>query len=139
MTRSVHSHADAVHRPTPPGWAGGGHYSINSIASEHAWEWLRSKFPDGKAKDTCWLILSTSGVHGTYATLEDVIDQFESPPDDEEDKIDEITFVCVEPRLIRVCYGNVPVRTREEADWLCLLVEDSLAAVRASQTGNLAT
>jgi len=126
-----------VHAPVPPTWSGGGHYSINWIAPEHAWEWLRQKFPQGKASDSCWIALSTSGVHGTYCTLDDLPGAWADFERDGETSPPEVTFICTEPRLVRTCYGNVPVGDQEEVEWLRSLVASSLEQQRFSQAENL--
>ena len=72
-----------------------------------------------------WLVLSTSGVHGSYTTL------------DELDLPDDITFLVIQPRLVVLHYGNVTVRNEEDRTWLREAVNKTLAAIKDSQEGNL--
>jgi hypothetical protein len=44
------------------------HYSVAPIKTMAE---VRAFFPDGKATELNWLVCSTSGVHGTYGTIED--------------------------------------------------------------------
>jgi len=125
-----------IYEPCPPDWIGGGHYSINRIRSDHAWELLRRRFPDGRASESGWLLLSTSGVHGTYIALDDLGDVRQEIIDDGDAGSPLITFMIVDPRLVRIMYGNVPVETPAQEAFLRGLVASSVGCVIQSQCGN---
>jgi hypothetical protein len=93
---------------------------------------LRSFFPDGKANELNWCFLSTSGVHGTYATLDGMHE-----PEDGEEPFRHITVLVVQPRLVVMRYGNIDVETDEDERWLRELVNSTIVAVKKSQEGNL--
>jgi hypothetical protein len=107
------------------------HYSIGSEI--RSMDDLRAIFPTGEADEMNWCLLSTSGVHGTYNTL-DVVGRVE---DDGYAVPHEITVLVIQPRLVCMRPGHIPF---EEADapWLRRLVSSSLAAIGASQAGNTA-
>jgi len=91
----------------PPGYRrvladSGAHYSIFKIDGEHAMTALREMFPDGAANEMNFVLFSTSGVHGSYATIEDAM---KDEPDD--DGKWRVTFLIVQPRLVCMRYGNV--------------------------------
>jgi hypothetical protein len=104
--------------------------AINSIKSIRD---LRDLFPDGKANTLNWCFLSTSGIHGSYATLDDM----HAPPDADGPPSREVTVLVVHPRLVVMRYGNIAVRSDEDERWLRGLVQSTLDAVRKSQGGNL--
>lgn len=81
---------------------------------------LRQLFPDGIADDLNFVLFSTSGVHGTYCTIEDA----------ESEECD-VTFLVVQPRLVGLRYGNCDPKTPEDFQFLRKLRESSHAAVRA--------
>lgn len=129
-----------VHSPCPPGWKGGGHYSINWLDEAFAWAWIREKFgPQAQADEYGLVLFSTSGVHGSYMTLDRVVGDWEGArnmPDPTS-----ITFLCVEPRLVRMTYGNLPLSpsdpdTPMRLSWLRELARSTIKAVEKIQEGN---
>ena len=80
---------------------------------------LKSVFPDGEANVMNFVLFSTSGVHGTYKTIE------------EEEKKPGIgvTFVIVQPRVVTMQYGVVKPRSREDFTYLKKLRNSSQKAV----------
>lgn len=83
---------------------------------------LRELFPDATHIDEMNLVMfSTSGVHGSYCTIEDA----------EADSPDErfVTFLVVHPRQVRMRYGNCIPRTPEDIAYLKSLREASWAAM----------
>jgi hypothetical protein len=101
--------------------------SIKSIAD------LRELFPDGKADELNWCFLSTSGVHRSYHTLDDM----HIPDEDDGTFFRNVTVLVVHPRLVVLKYGHITVETDEDEKWLRGLVRSSVDAVRESQKGNL--
>jgi hypothetical protein len=66
---------------------------------------LREWFPDGRADEHNLVLFSTSGVHGSYLTLEDARRSLESGAEREL-----VTVLLLSPRLVRVLYGQCSVR-----------------------------
>jgi hypothetical protein len=82
---------------------------------------LRAYFPEPVADEMNFCLFSTSGVHGSYTTIE----QAELAT---EDYGNEVTVLVVQPRRVMLAYGNVTV-TPETAPYLKALRASSLAAV----------
>lgn len=80
---------------------GGAHYSIFKIKPEEGMALLRSLFPKGYVDDMNFVIFSTSGVHGSYTTIEDAA----AEPD--EDGKRRVTVLIVHPRLVCLKYGHI--------------------------------
>lgn len=101
------------------------HYTIERLPSvDDARERLKSLFPTGDEVNEMNLVMfSTSGVHGTYTTIEDIeasLAKYGSAPDGElgEDYAgDVLTVAVLHPRLVCLQYGNIRVRP-EDIDWL---------------------
>lgn len=93
------------------------HYSIQQIRSLAD---LQAYFPEPKADEMNFCLFSTSGVHGSYCTIEDV----EADPE-----LEDVTVLVVQPRRVMLAYGNVPV-TPESAPYLKALRESSRAVVQ---------
>lgn len=71
-----------------------------------------------------WLLLSTSGIHGSYQTLDDWTP--ESP---------KITMLAICPRILRMTFGDVEV-SEKQIPILRRLVSETLEAIATSQKGN---
>lgn len=92
------------------------HYSIHQIKGD-ALETLQGIFPDAKADEMNFCLFSTSGVHGTYTTIEEgLVEDFE------------VTVLVVHPRLVCLKYGTVRV-TAENVAYLKALRASSWAVV----------
>lgn len=83
-------------------------------------EALRALFPEGKADDLNFVLFSTSGVHGTYCTIEAA----------EAEGLD-VTFLVVQPRIVGVRYGNCEPKTPEDFAFLKRLRASSYEAVQS--------
>lgn len=81
---------------------------------------LRSMFPDGKANNLNFCLFSTSGVHGTYTTIEEL--------DFSETGKDEITVIVISPRTVSLGYGHIEVEEKD-VDFLKSLRDTSLAVI----------
>lgn len=79
---------------------------------------LRSLFPDGEANDLNFVMFSTSGTHGSYLTIEEVA---ASPETDEPCKL---TVLVIQPRVVRMLYGEVAITT-DDVPFLMKLQESS--------------
>lgn len=93
------------------------HYSIREQIK--SLEDLRVYFPEPVADEMNFCLFSTSGVHGSYCTIE----QAEADPE-----IGEVTVLVVQPRRVMLAYGNVPV-TPETVGYLKALRASSWAVV----------
>ncbi len=83
---------------------------------------LRELFPNGQADDLNAVLFSTSGIHGSYCTIEDVERGGEGAPSN-------VTFVVIQPRIVCMRYGNVEPRTPEDFAFLKRLRETSAQAL----------
>ena len=120
----------------------GAHYNVFGVKpgddrAEAGMEGLRAMFPEAKADDMNFVLFSTSGVHGSYTTIEEVeaslVKYGNDPRFGEEDAPDDysgdtITFLIVHPRIVCMRYGNAKV-TAADIPFLKALRESSLEAV----------
>lgn len=104
------------------------HYSIGPEID--SMDDLRALFPGGEGDSLNWLVLSTSGVHGHYGTLDD-----EPEIEDGEPVEQTITVLVIQPRVVYMRCGTIPYEPEDEP-WLRHVVETTLAAITASQEGN---
>lgn len=123
----------------------GGHYTTNAICGD-AMDIIRQLEPN----DINWIFLSTSGVHGTYCTLDDVEDRLWNLSDEELRKVDyaeddedwkrptedDITVLIVLPRMVTTMYGTAIIRTREDVALLRKRVEQTFKGIERLQKGN---
>lgn len=89
-------------------------------------EALRHLFPGAHCDGLNFVLFSTSGTSGHYGTIEDAeraVTSCEEPVT--------VTFVVVQPRLVCLRYGNVLVRSMEEAAFLKALRSASWKAARS--------
>lgn len=97
-------------------------------------------------KQMNWLVLSTSGVHGTYATLDQIEQNMiedDEDPHYQERALDEngnimyfITVLIIQPRRCTTYYGHVQIQ-RTDIPWLRQAVTESLAGIERSQRENV--
>ena len=120
----------------------GAHYNIFGVSNgddraETGMAGLRAMFPDAKANAMNFALFSTSGVHGSYTTIEDVEESLtkygEDPDFKDEDGPDDyhgdtVTFLIVHPRIVCLRYGNAKV-TLADVPFLKALRASSLEAV----------
>lgn len=99
------------------------HYTFQQIDGDEAWDMLRGIFPDGKADPLNFVLFSTSGVHGSYTTIEDI------ESNDDFAGLD-LTYLVIHPRMVSANYGNIPIRTPEEFDFLKKLRKTSHEAIQ---------
>lgn len=95
----------------------GGHYSV--LKAVEGMEYLRRLFPDARADTMNFVLFSTSGIHGTYQTIED----------EEKEPGCGVTFLVINPRLVRTIYGNAFPETEDDFDFLKKLRESSKQVV----------
>ncbi len=87
-----------------------------------------------------WCFCSTSGVHGSYSTLDDEQSYFDDPVKFVKENGDEpyepsITITIVKPRVVQIGSGS-PYITEEDIPYLRELVRRTLTGVKRSQKGN---
>lgn len=88
---------------------------------------MRELIPEGKADDLNFVLFSTSGVHGSYCSIEDA----------EAEPALGVTFLIVQPRIVGVRYGNCEPRTTEDFAFLKALRASSREAVASIGGGPL--
>lgn len=98
----------------------GGHYNNFGCRFPDGMEALKAFFPDAKASEYNLCLFSTSGVHGTYATIEEVEENLEY-----DEEINDVTFLIVQPRICTVRHGNCTPKTPEEFEFLKNLRQSS--------------
>jgi hypothetical protein len=103
------------------------HYSVHRLVNgEGGMQALREAFPEAKADEMNVVLFSTSGVHGTYNTIEDA-ERFlrgENP-----EGFAEVTFVIVQPRRVSLFYGVCDPANQDDIDFLKRLRASSHAAL----------
>lgn len=111
------------------------HYSIESISTIGR---IKATFPEDDSWDNTlnWLFLSTSGVHGSYTTL-DEIEQYVPDVDDEETYRPTLTALIVQPRTVCIRYGGEIEVAPEDVPYLRHVVARTLEGITRSQEGNL--
>lgn len=105
----------------------GAHYNIFSVRDENGMDALREFFPDGKANDLNFVLFSTSGVHGSYLTIEDAEQHVTAPT---EDTSGLLTFLIVQPRIVCLRYGNCRPQNAEDIAYLKKLRDSSWKAMK---------
>lgn len=111
-----------------------GHYSIFALETLDD---VKRIFPDGKCNTLNWFYASTSGVHGSYRTLDDLEKEWDDVDEESGKPYRDITVQILMPRMVAVMYGSIEIENKEDIQWLRNLVQSSLEAIRESQQGNL--
>lgn len=88
---------------------------------------LRLLFPDGKANDMNMVLFSTSGVHGSYLSIEQVERNVRQQTQEDDDY--KVTFLVLHPRIVSMKYGNCRPRSPEDFQFLKDLRATSIAAL----------
>ena len=110
-----------------------GNYSImRKSTGADGMDALRAMFPDAMADELNFVLFSTSGVHGTYNTIEEAEKSLTGAVDEDGHRLcDEITFVIIHPRLVSMRYGVLNPRNQEDIDYLKKLRDSSHKAMAA--------
>ena len=111
----------------------GAHYTIYGFSSIDD---IKRVFPEGKANDLNWFVASTSGVHGTYTTLDEIEMSLDLPVGSEE-RFTELTCLIIMPRLVSLTYGCIEVTLKEEVVFLRKLIASSLDFISRTQSKNI--
>lgn len=99
-------------------------YSVLRLCDESfGMDALRKMFPNGTANDLNFVLFSTSGIHGSYGTIEDAEREMQS--DDEPS----VTFVVVQPRIVSMRYGCAHPKSADDIAFLKTLRSSSHRAV----------
>jgi hypothetical protein len=88
---------------------------------------LRDMFPEGVADELNFVLFSTSGVHGTYNTIEEAESVISGAAS--EDAITDVTFLIVHPRLVSLRYGECQPASLRDIEYLKCLRASSHAVV----------
>jgi len=109
----------------------GAHYNTFGCRDGDGMASLRKFFPDGVANDINFALFSTSGVHGTYGTIEEAeADMARGCKNEDGDEITpHVTFLIVQPRIVCLRYGNCEPKIAEDIAFLKTLRETSWKAV----------
>lgn len=101
------------------------HYTVMALTRpELGMAALRKTFPTAQADEMNFVLFSTSGVHGTYDTIEDVLEERALGHDKTK-----LTFLIVQPRLVSLRYGTCIPETEDDFQYLrCLRETSSLEA-----------
>ena len=110
---------------------------LRGDTNDERWDHLKEYFQDDKADEMNMLMGSTSGIHGTSTTLDDL----ENPAFialAELDISDDETFtiLIIQPRIVRMTYGTIGIRSKDDINWLRDIITQSIAAFAKSQRGN---
>jgi hypothetical protein len=117
----------------------GAHYNNYGCRDGDGMAALRQFFKDGEAGELNFVLFSTSGVHGTYGTIEDAEAMMArgNKYEDGEDGTPSVTFLIVSPRICCLRHGNCIPESADDIAFLKKLRESSWRAVqeigRASQ------
>jgi hypothetical protein len=121
----------------------GGHYNLFRLTdATRGMAAIREFFGAATCNYMNFLLLSTSGVHGSYTSLDEIeaslVKYGEGEPTGEDWPEDyafpEVTFVIVQPRLVCLRYGNTRV-SLEDIKYLRSLSPTTVAAVQTILAG----
>lgn len=105
--------------------SGIGYYNVFHLINQNmGMEALRQLFPDAQADALNLVMFSTSGVHGSYVTIEEC----------EEDPSLGLTFLVIHPRTVTMRYGNCTPNSPEDFAFLKKLRASSGAAMMSIAT-----
>lgn len=92
------------------------HYSILTHHRDvEGMDALRDMFPEPVADSMNVVLFSTSGIHGTYHTIEEAEQHIHAPT---EETFGEVTFLVLQPRLVALRYGCCNPKTQDDIDYL---------------------
>lgn len=94
------------------------YYSVFTTEGENGMAFLRELFPEGKADYMNFVLFSTSGVHGSYQTIEDAEAFLSAPTITDDTDNSRVTFLVVHPRIVCLKYGNCEPESAEDIEFL---------------------
>jgi len=77
---------------------------------------LKTIFPNGEANDLNMVMFSTSGVHGTYSTIEELEEAIKTNDEGYEGEY-WLTILVIHPRIVSMQYGSIEI-TLDDIDYL---------------------
>lgn len=87
---------------------------------------LREMFPDAEANELNAVLFSTSGIHGTYCTIEEVEEDMQRTVRDGQRGV---TFLVIQPRIVCLRYGSCEPQTADDIAFLKMLRASSAKAL----------
>ena len=100
----------------------GAHYNIFEFNGDMGTKLLRQLFPEGEANEMNFVLFSTSGVHGSYTSLETIEKSFikygEDADFDDDDWPEDydygyLTILIIQPRIVCMRYGIFQVELKD--------------------------
>ena len=115
----------------------GAHYSIWSVRKGKEMETLKLFFPDGEADEMNFILFSTSGIHGSYALIEDIKNSLNKYGDKNSEELYSLedyqspylTGLIVQPRLVCMRYFGEMKVNLEDIPYLKKLRDSSFKAI----------
>lgn len=102
------------------------HYSVLRLnENSNGMDLLKSSFPNGEVNSLNFVLFSTSGVHGSYFTIEEV----EEEPINEENEKNSVTFLIINPRIVCLRYGVCYPESKEDFEFLKILRQNSMNVI----------
>ena len=107
--------------------------------NDERWICLKAHFQDNKACHMNLLFGSTDGIHGSNTTLTDLTDAEKYHQENEIDiSHDEaFTILIIQPRVVRITYGTVGIRSDADIQWLRDIIAQSIRALAEAQKDNI--
>ena len=98
---------------------------------------LKTIFPDGKADDLNWVFLSTSGIHGSYITLDDLEKDSDCAECIDDEGNTHITILVLHPRMCCIKFGEMKINLKNDSQYLRGLVKSTVEEITKFAEGNL--
>lgn len=107
-----------------------GYYSVAYWDEEEtATQMLRELFEESPPNELNFILFSTSGVHGSYNTIEAAEKSLDLKLDDD-DRCTAVTFEIIMPRIVSIKYGNCVVHSKKDVEFLKKLRSQSQDAIK---------
>lgn len=109
----------------------GGHYNNYGCCDQDGMSALRAFFPTAEANEFNVCLFSTSGIHGTYRTIEEAEGDWVrgGKTEDGDEYPPQVTFLIVQPRICTVRHGNCNPETADDFEFLKKLRASSWAVL----------
>jgi hypothetical protein len=83
-------------------------YGVEKLDKETGMADLRTMFPEAKTDPLNFVMFSTSGVHGSYMSIEEVEEEIKNGEERQT-----LTVLVVQPRTVRMMYGDIYVGAKD--------------------------
>lgn len=100
------------------------YYGVEKLDPVTGMEVMRTIFPTGEADEYNLCLFSTSGIHGSYCTIEEVADSLGT------DEPLRLTVLIFHPRTVFMYYGEIEIKA-EDVPFLQRIRETSKAILGA--------